>query len=47
METADLRALETTARYGPPVANLVLVILIGIALARLVWLVAALRFLRG
>lgn len=39
METAELRALETTTRYGPPVANLVLVILIGIALARLVWLV--------
>jgi general secretion pathway protein C len=38
MDTANLRALEQTARYGPPTANLILAILIGIALAHFVWL---------
>lgn len=39
MEIADLRALERATRYGPPVANFILAVLIGIALAHLVWLV--------
>jgi general secretion pathway protein C len=39
MNTADLRIPERVIRYAPPVANFILVILIGVALARLVWLI--------
>src|SRR5690625_7742936 len=38
MDTTDLRRLEPALRFAPPVLNLVLIVLVGIALAQLTWL---------